>query len=110
MRPGSRFRVSVPDGFFPSEEYINHVKPGGTGPGASDHKVLYDYKKIEKLLGNNKNFDIVFLEFWDEFGNITTMEPDDETGKLIRTAKNDLRNSKTTFNYTSLVFDIVIRA
>ena len=50
LKPGGVFRLAVPDGLFPSEEYINYVRPGGVGVGADDHKILYTYKTLEHEL------------------------------------------------------------
>src|SRR5450631_4653063 len=43
LKPGGYLRVAVPDGFHPDPKYIDHVRPGGSGPGADDHKVLYNH-------------------------------------------------------------------
>src|SRR5437660_975249 len=37
LRPGGYLRAAVPDGFHPDTNYIQHVRPGGSGPGADDH-------------------------------------------------------------------------
>ena len=50
LRPGGRLRIAVPDGFHPEPGYIEYVRPGGTGIGADDHKVLYNYQSLRKLL------------------------------------------------------------
>ena len=46
LRPGGIFRIAVPDGFHISAKYIDYVKPGGSGAGAADHKILYTYKTL----------------------------------------------------------------
>lgn len=46
IKPGGYLRLAVPDGYHPSEEYINRVKVGGTGEGSKDHKVLYNYETL----------------------------------------------------------------
>ncbi len=33
LTTGGYIRIAVPDGYNPDPAYINHVKPGGTGPG-----------------------------------------------------------------------------
>lgn len=53
---GGRLRIAVPDGFHPDPEYIEYVRPGGTGLGSDDHKVLYNYHLLSealKMLGFN---------------------------------------------------------
>ena len=42
--------MTVPDGLNPDLEYINAVKPNGTGPGARDHKVLYTHDSLGQML------------------------------------------------------------
>src|SRR5690606_14711483 len=50
LKKGGRFRIAVPDGFFPDQEYIDDVKPGGKGKGAHDHKILYTYLSLCEAL------------------------------------------------------------
>ncbi len=41
LKPNGIIRIAVPDGFHPNPDYIEFVKPGGSGPGADDHKILW---------------------------------------------------------------------
>src|SRR5262245_12318003 len=50
LGPGGHLRIAVPDGLHPNPEYIDHVKPGGTGPGCNDHRILYTYRTLVELL------------------------------------------------------------
>ena len=50
MEKGGSIRIAVPDGFHPNKDYIDMVKPGGHGEGADDHKLLYDYHQLSKVL------------------------------------------------------------
>jgi len=50
LKPGGVLRLAVPDGLNPSAEYIEHVRPGVRGPGASDHKILYTFKVMKERL------------------------------------------------------------
>jgi predicted SAM-dependent methyltransferase len=43
-------RIAVPDGFHSDKEYIDKVRPGGTGEGAHDHKNLFNYLSLSKLI------------------------------------------------------------
>lgn len=43
-------RIAVPDGNHPVHEYIEQVRPGGLGPGADDHKVLYTAETLVSLV------------------------------------------------------------
>ena len=50
LKPGGRVRIAVPDGRHPDEDYLAHVKPGGIGPGADDHKILYTVEILEAAM------------------------------------------------------------
>ena len=54
LNSGGRIRFAVPDGNHPDPNYIDRVRPGGSGIGASDHKVLYDCDSISNLLGEGR--------------------------------------------------------
>jgi predicted SAM-dependent methyltransferase len=97
-------RVAVPDGLKPSNDYINAVKPGGTGAGAEDHKVLYNYKTISKLF-ESAGFEIELLEYYDEEGNFHYKEWDPENGLIHRSSRYDERNQQGNLNYTSIIID-----
>ena len=98
-------RIAVPDGYNPNEEYINKVKPGGTGNGADDHKILYNYKLITKLF--DKDFEIKFLEYFDENGKFifNSYENNEKNGYIRRSRFNDKRNSQNQINYNSIILD-----
>jgi predicted SAM-dependent methyltransferase len=57
----------VPDGLHPDPEYIEWARPGGSGSGALDHKVLYDYHSLEDVL-QAAGFQVRRLEYFDEEG------------------------------------------
>lgn len=99
-------RIAVPDGLNPSEEYIKNVMPGGTGAGAMDHKVLYDYHKLAKLL-ESQGFIVNLLEYYDEDGIFRFREWDPETGVITRSKRYDPRNQRGELLYTSLIADAV---
>ena len=62
LRKGGNLRIAVPDGFFPDKEYIDLVKPGGSGLGAKDHKKLYNFRSIQHIFDPNL-FSFEFIEF-----------------------------------------------
>ena len=70
LKSGGYIRVAVPDGFQPSADYMNAVKPGGTGAGADDHKVLYTYSTISRVF-KSVGFEIELLEYFDETGQFS---------------------------------------
>ena len=98
--------MAVPDGFNPSEEYINYVKPGGTGNGADDHKLLYNYKLMSGFL-ENVGFKVNLLEYFDENGQFHKAPWDPEDGMIRRSADHDERNRDGKLGYTSLIIDAI---
>lgn len=104
LKPGGVLRVAVPDGFNPSEEYINYVKPGGTGNGADDHKLLYNYQIMSGFL-QNAGFRVELLEYFDENGQFHKAPWNPEDGMIRRSADHDSRNQGGKLGYTSLIID-----
>ncbi|HEV2395263.1 MAG TPA: hypothetical protein VG146_23180 [Verrucomicrobiae bacterium] len=104
LKPGGRLRLAVPDGLHPAPAYREHVRPGGTGPGADDHKVLYDYRLLPAML-RAAGFEVVLLEYWDEkpVFHFTEWSPAD--GHVSRSKRYDPRNSDGSLSYTSLIVD-----
>lgn len=106
LKPGGRLRIAVPDGFHPDPSYIESVRPGGTGDGAKDHKVLYNYKSItEKLL--TAGFKVELLEYWDTNGQFHFHEWSSEDGHVRRSKRYDPRNQDGSLTFTSLIVDAI---
>lgn len=97
-------RIAVPDGFHKDEKYINMVKPGGSGNGSDDHKHLFNYKSLSEIF-ESAGFKSNPVEYWDENKEFHTSYSDDGNGVIIRSFKNDKRNSDGQPNYTSLIID-----
>lgn len=97
-------RIAVPDGFMPSIDYIDYVKPGGTGAGSDDHKVLYNYATFSKIF-EAAGFEIELLEYYDEKGNFHYKEWNPDKGLITRSSKYDERNRQGRLNYTSIIMD-----
>jgi predicted SAM-dependent methyltransferase len=97
-------RIAVPDGFHKDEDYINTVKPGGTGDGAADHKQLFNHKTLS---GKFEKFGFISYpkEYWDEKGNFHSKYINDEFGIIQRSFLNDFRNKDKLPHYTSLIID-----
>lgn len=105
LKPGGYVRVAVPDGNFPSAEYIRFVMPGGTGPSAADHKVLYNYKTLTSIFVE-AGFQVELLEFFDEKGNFHAVDWSPEDGIIRRSSK--LYTGGHVFDgipYRSLIID-----
>lgn len=99
------FRIAVPDGFHADTEYIQKVKPNGTGEGAFDHKHLFNYKSLSKI-AEQQNFDVILVEYWNEDGKFYSNYKNDNKGIIRRSFLNDKRNTDGKPNYTSLIIDI----
>ena len=108
LAPNGRVRVAVPDGFHSSPAYIDYVRPGGSGAGADDHKILYTYKIMSDLL-DECNYQYQFLEYFDENGQFHQSEWHVEDGLIRRSADHDRRNKDAPLSYTSLIVDFWVR-
>jgi predicted SAM-dependent methyltransferase len=106
LKKGGRLRIAVPDGFHPDPAYIDYVKPGGTGAGADDHKILYTYKIMTDML-EQAGYKVQLLEYFDESGVFHHNTWDAAAGYIHRSIKNDKRNADGKPNYTSLIVDAI---
>ena len=106
LRPGGHLRIAVPDGFHPEPRYIEYVRPGGTGIGADDHKMLYTYQSMERLL-EAAGFFVRLLEYWDEHGDFHFRDWAAADGPILRSKQYDPRNQDGSLTYTSLIVDAI---
>ena len=104
LKPGGYIRVAVPDGFHPDPSYIGWVKPGGSGLGSDDHKVLYDYHSFAQVF-EKAGFETQLLEYFDESGKFHANEWDVQKGMVWRSQKFDERNLNGKLVYTSIIMD-----
>ncbi len=103
-----RMRVAVPDGFHGNAEYIQAVRPGGTGEGSDDHKHLFTYLSMQELF-SKEGFKAHPVEYWDENKVFHKGYQDDENGYISRSFIHDDRNADGKPNYTSLIIDFTLR-
>jgi len=108
LKPGGYMRIAVPDGFFPDSRYIEQVRPGGSGPGAEDHRVLYNYRTLQDLFGS-LGYEVRLLEYWDEAGVFHAAPWEAKDGLIRRSKKYDPRNHEGGLGYTSLILDAIKR-
>lgn len=106
LKTNGRLRIAVPDGYFPDQDYINNVKVNGIGPGAHDHKILYNYEILQELL-ESVGFKVELLEYWDKNGEFNFIDWENNSGKINRSSRYDRRNSTGKLNYTSLIVDAI---
>ena len=104
LKPGGYLRVAVPDGYHPDPHYIEDVKPGGSGAGADDHKVLYNYDTFRKIF-SSVGFDVSLLEYFDEHGEFIAKEWSASDGFIERSKRFDSRNASGNLSYTSIILD-----
>jgi predicted SAM-dependent methyltransferase len=104
LKPDGILRIAVPDGYFPNSDYINWVKPGGHGSGSQDHKFLYTYDYLGRIL-TECGFNPSFLEYFDENGVFHFNEWNPDDGMIIRSVRFDERNQEGDIKYTSLIVD-----
>ena len=109
LAPGGRIRLAVPDGCHPDPDYIERVRPGGTGEGADDHKVLYTCDLINDLLAA-QGYDCQLLEYYDDAGEFHHCPWQIEDGFVRRSAFHDSRNADGRLVYTSLIVDVWLRS
>lgn len=106
LKKGGKLRLAVPDGYFPDKDYIEYVRPGGSGYGADDHKILFNYQNMRKFL-EEAGFNVNLLEYWDESGTFHFHEWDVKDGYIMRSKRFDSRNQGEELKYTSLIVDAI---
>ncbi len=106
LAPGGRFRMAVPDGLHPDPDYIDHVRVGGSGPGADDHKILYTYETLKSSL-EAAGFRVELLEYWDETGTFHRQPWDPRYGMIKRSAEDERNRKDGTLRYTSIIVDAI---
>ena len=104
LQPGGHLRLAVPDGFNPDPNYREWVRPGGTGKGADDHKVLYTHESLSRLLAM-AGFKVELLEYFDADGQFHFSDWDPHDGMIHRSRRFDERNRDGRLGYTSLIVD-----
>jgi len=107
LKPGGVLRAAVPDGLHPDPSYIAWVEVGGMGPGAHDHKVLYDYRGFRRLF-EEVGFRVRLLEYWDEQGVLQQADWDPAQGRIRRSIRFDTKE-RDGFRYSSIILDAVKR-
>lgn len=106
LMKGGNLRIAIPDGYHPDKDYIEHVRVGGSGPGADDHKVLYTYKILKERL-ERAGFEVNLLEYWDETGKFHFVDWNNDGGLISRSRRYDERNQGGQLKYTSLIVDAI---
>lgn len=106
LRPGGYLRVAVPDGFHPDPQYVEEVRPGGSGPGADDHKVLYNHESIATVFAG-AGLTVRLYEYFDRDGQFHYADWSPADGMIQRSKRYDSRNEGGRLAYTSVILDAV---
>ena len=99
-------RAAVPDGLHPDPAYIEQVRPGGTGSGAEDHKVMYNFSTFRDLF-TQAGFEVRLYEYYDWKGRFQFNDWNPADGMIRRSMRFDERNVSNQLAYTSIVIDAV---
>jgi predicted SAM-dependent methyltransferase len=108
LAPRGYLRIAVPDGAHPDPAYVEYARPGGSGPGSEDHKVLYTHDTLCGLL-KSAGFETQLLEWFDEQRRFHYVEWNPDSGRVSRSSRFDERNTANPTAYTSLIVDAVRR-
>jgi hypothetical protein len=112
---GNSYRGKVPEsqridsncssGWFSSGSELHRCsQTKRTGPGANDHKILYNSESMSAIL-SNEGYDYKLLEYFDSSGDFHSQPWEIEDGPIERSAEHDPRNITTPITYTSLILD-----
>lgn len=107
LEVGGRLRIAVPDGNHTNPYYIQWVKQNGYGYASDDHKELYTYETLEKMLKEAGFTMISILEYFDNEGHFHMANWNSEDGFIKRSKENDPRNWRGNNVYSSLIIDAI---
>ena len=101
---GGHVRAAVPDGLHPDPRYIEWVRPGGSGPAAHEHRMLYTHRTFREVF-ERAGFAVTLLEYFDEEGRFQERAWDPSQGMIQRSLRFDHRNLDGKPHFTSIVLD-----
>ncbi len=104
LKKGGYIRIAVPDGYNPDPAYQAMVRPGGTGAGADDHKLLYNYELLAQQM-EKAGLTPRRIEYFDTNGHFHAEDWSPESGFIYRSRRFDPRNTPEHLGYTSLIMD-----
>jgi predicted SAM-dependent methyltransferase len=105
LKPSGLLRIAVPDGFNPDPSYLAAVRPGGSGPGSDDHRVLYNHQTLSHI-ASEERFACDLLEYFDERRQFHHHTWNIADGFVERSEDYDPRNKQRPLSYTSLIVDL----
>ncbi len=105
LHKSGNIRIAVPDKNHPNPEYIEFVKPGGSGAGADDHRSFWNYSDFIKL-AEDLDFKYDLREYYNEQGELVMSDMDTDDGEIVRTARKPQQGPLK--DYSSLIIDLSI--
>jgi predicted SAM-dependent methyltransferase len=112
------WRIAVPDGFHPSENYMSWTAPDSVGEkflsifrdkDEPDHKLIWNYKTLSQFLSKH-GFKVILREYFDEKGILHKSDLNEADGKIWRCAGShwsEFLSNVINAPYTSLIVDAV---
>jgi len=111
MKKNGTLRIAVPDGYNLDSSYLRNVGIKGIGPDAEDHKQLFNYDDLKKILMRS-GFKVSLIEGYSANGKLT-LNSWNETNGLVRRSRQNKENMKSEFMWsypdenTSLIVDAI---
>ncbi|MCK4664232.1 MAG: methyltransferase domain-containing protein [Bacteroidales bacterium] len=102
LQPTGNIRIAVPDSNHPNPDYIEYVRPGGSGAGADDHKSFWNYKTLGNLL-QNIGYKVNLLEYCDGNNKIIFKDFNNNNGIIQRSFSKGFKCDIK--DYSSLIID-----
>jgi predicted SAM-dependent methyltransferase len=104
LKPGGYLRAAVPDGLDPDPNHVERARPGGTGPGAETHRVLYTWSRF-KALFESAGFRVDMLEYYDEQAVFHAADWSPADGMIHRSKRFDGRTGPDEYHFASIILD-----
>jgi len=111
MKKNGILRIAVPDGYNLNSLYLRNVGINGVGPDAEDHKQLFNYDSLKKILMRS-GFKVSLVEGYRVNGKLTLNSSNGING-LVRRSRHNKENMKNEFKWsypdenTSLIVDAI---
>lgn len=99
-------RIAVPDKNHPNPDYIDHVKPNGTGAGSDDHKSFWNFDEFNTMC-ISLGLQCTPMEYYDESRKLTMGDLNETDGVITRTARK--KRTDHLSDYSSLIIDIRLK-
>ncbi len=108
LKKNGVFRIAVPDGYHESPDYIEYTRPGGSGPGCDDHKILWNKDLLSKM-SLECGLKIQLLQYYDSNHQFTDSYQDDQNGIILRSFEKLKSDQSTSFRMSSLIADLRVK-